>query len=254
MRFRRASPPLLYAASIVIGLVIWELAGRDVSRVVLAPPSAIALRLWAGFVSGALPVAFLASLGHMLVGFAIALGVALPLGILMGRVRRVAWLLDPLVAALYAIPPVAFVPFIIVWFGLFFEARVALVAVMCVFEMLVTFAAGARNLPPKLLEVARSFGAHRGALVAKVMLPAMFPFIVTGLRLGIVRAVHGMIVAELFFAAVNLGATMKREQMRFDAAGVLAVIVLLAVFGLAIQEALKAVESRALLRTTGSRP
>jgi ABC-type nitrate/sulfonate/bicarbonate transport system permease component len=253
MTLRHASTLLLYAASIVLGLLVWELAGQSVSRVVLAPPSAIAVKLWSGFATGALPAAFAASLGHMLAGFAIALAIALPLGILMGRVRAAAWLLDPLIAALYAIPPVAFVPFIIVWSGLFFEARVTLVAVMSVFEMLVTFAAGARNVPPGLLDVGRSFGAGRGALVAKVMLPAMLPFIITGLRLGLVRAVHGMIVAELFFAAVNLGAIMKRGQVRFDAAGVLAVVVLLAVFGLVAQETLRAVENRALLRSTGAR-
>jgi ABC-type nitrate/sulfonate/bicarbonate transport system permease component len=250
---RRASSIALYVASIVLGLIVWELAGRNVSRVVLAPPSLVAVKLWAGFASGALPAAFLRSLGHMVAGFAIALAVALPVGVLMGRMRAVAWLLDPLVAALYAIPPVAFVPFIIVWCGLFFEARVTLVAVMSVFEMLVTFAAGARAVPPGLVDVGRSFGARRGTLVVKVMLPAMLPFIITGLRLGLVRAVHGMIVAELFFAAVNLGDIMKRGQTRFDAAGVLAVVVLLAVFGLAAQETLRAVENRALLRNAGGR-
>jgi ABC-type nitrate/sulfonate/bicarbonate transport system permease component len=74
------------------------------------------------------------------------------------------------------------------------------------------------------------------------MLPAMLPFVLTGLRLGVVRAIHGMIVAELFFAAVNLGALMKRDAARFDSAGVLAIVFVLALFGLATHEGLKALE------------
>src|SRR3546814_9362242 len=71
-----------------------------------------------------------ASLQHMFVGFGLALAIAIPLGILMGRIPRLEALLDPVVNALYAIPSVAFVPFLIIWFGLFYESRVALVFIM----------------------------------------------------------------------------------------------------------------------------
>ncbi|MGH6897367.1 MAG: ABC transporter permease [Geminicoccaceae bacterium] len=234
--------PLLYVLSVAAGLLAWEVAARDMSRLVLAPPSEVAVRIYEGFASGELASAFLGSLGHMSAGLAIAVAIALPLGFLMGRSRAVAALLEPIVAAIYAIPPVAFVPFIVIWFGFFFEARVALVALMSVFEMLVTFTVGARTIPPALIDVGRSFGSGRMKLIRSVMLPAMLPFVLTGLRLGAVRAIHGMIVAELFFAAANLGEAMKRSALRFDAAGVLAVIVLLAVFGLLVQEGLKALE------------
>ena len=233
---------LLYVLSVAVGLLAWEVAARDVSRLILAPPSEVAARIYEGFASGVLAKAFLGSLAHMTAGLAIAVAIALPLGFLMGRSRTVAGLLEPVVAAVYAIPPVAFVPFIVIWFGFLFEARVVLVVLMSVFEMLVTFTVGARTIPPALIDVGRSFGAGRIKLIRSVMIPAMLPFVLTGLRLGAVRAIHGMIVAELFFAAANLGAVMKREAQRFDSAGVLAVIVLLAVFGLLVQEGLKALE------------
>lgn len=238
----RQQRAILYATSIVGGLAIWEAAAHNVSRIVVAPPSAVAVRLYDGIFSGSLGTAFVASLAHMLLGLAIAFAVALPLGLLLGRSRAAAEFMEPVTGALYAIPPVAFVPIVAIWSGFAFEARVVLVALMSVFEMLFAFSAGARNIPPSLIDVGRSFGAGRWSLARKVMLPAMLPFVLTGLRLGVVRAIHGMIVAELFFAAVNLGAVMKRDAARFNSAGVLAVIVVLAVFGLAIQEGLKALE------------
>jgi NitT/TauT family transport system permease protein len=150
------------------------------------------------------------------------------------------------VNALYAIPTVAFVPFLIIWFGLFFPGRTALVFLMCVFDMLVAVSAGARNVDPALINVGRSFGASRWQVFGKVLLPASLPFVFTALRIGLVRAVNAMITAELFFAAVNLGAYMQKAQNRFDSAGLLAVLTILCLLGLAVQEGIKALEARLL--------
>jgi ABC-type nitrate/sulfonate/bicarbonate transport system permease component len=153
-------------------------------------------------------------------------------------------MVEPVMNAIYAVPPVAFVPFIIIWFGLFFEARVALVFLMAIFEIVVTVAAGAGNLDSGLLDVGRSFGAGRRKMLRSVILPAALPFVFAALRLGLVRAINGMITAELFFAAVNLGKVMRDAASRFDTAGLLAVILLLCILGLLTQEGLKALEAR----------
>ena len=117
---------------------------------------------------------------------------------------------------------------------------------MSFFEILVTVSAGARNVDPSLIAAGRSFGAGRARLVTRVMLPASLPFVFAALRVGLVRAINAMITAELFFAAVNLGAIMKQSAQRFDTAGLLAVIVLLCLVGLVAQEGLKALETRLL--------
>ena len=236
----------LTGVSLLVGLLLWEFAARDVSRVVFAPPSAVLTRLAADFVSGVLPLALLDSLATLAVGFLLAVVVALPLGFAIGRNAKIAAMADPVLNAIYAVPPVAMVPFLIIWFGLFFEARVALVFLMSFFEILVTVAAGARNVDPMLLAVGRSFGAGRTRLVTRVMLPASLPFVFAALRVGLVRAINAMITAELFLAAVNLGALMKQSAQRFDTAGLLAVIVLLCLVGLAAQSGLKALEARLL--------
>jgi len=120
------------------------------------------------------------------------------------------------------------------------------VFIMCVFDMLVTVAAGARNVPPNLIDVGRAFGADRKTVFRKVLLPASLPFLFTALRIGMVRAVIAMVTAELFFAAVNLGAYMQAAANRFDSAGLLAVLTILSVLGLLAQEGLKALEARLL--------
>lgn len=236
----------LTAASMLGGLVLWELAAQGVSRVIFAPPSMVLARLFQDTVSGVLPMALLGSLAHLVVGFLLAVALALPLGFAIGRSATVAAMVEPVMSAIYAVPPVATIPFLIIWFGLFYEARVALVFLMSFFEILITVTAGARNVDPMLLAVGRSFGAGRTRLVTRVMLPASLPFVFTALRVGLVRAINAMITAELFLAAVNLGALMKQDAQRFDMAGLLSLVVLLCVLGLAAQEGLKVLESRLL--------
>jgi ABC-type nitrate/sulfonate/bicarbonate transport system permease component len=248
-RFQRPSHLatwFLYLASILGGLLLWEVCARVLPRSILAPLPDVGVSIFNDIVSGALPIAFVQSLGHLLVGYVLAIAIALPLGFLMGRSVIAFDLLDPWVTNLYSIPSVAFVPFLIIWFGLFFAGRVALVFLMCVFEVLLTVIAGVRDVRPTFLDVGRSFRAGKVALLAKVILPAALPFIFAALRIGIVRGVNAMITAELFFAAVNLGGLMKDKANQFDIPGLWGLIIFMSVFGLLAQEALKGFEARAL--------
>jgi ABC-type nitrate/sulfonate/bicarbonate transport system permease component len=236
----------LAAISLAGGLALWELAAHGVSGVIFAPPSAVLARLAQDTASGVLPMALVGSLTQLIAGFLLAMALALPLGFAIGRNPAMAAMFDPVLNAIYAVPPVAMVPFLIIWFGLFFEARVALVFLMSFFEILVTVTAGARNVDPMLLDVGRSFGAARARLITRVMLPASLPFVVTAVRVGLARAINATITAELFLAAVNLGALMKQSAQRFDMAGLLSLVLLLCLLGLAAQEGLKVLESRLL--------
>lgn len=242
----RCTTGMLYAVSLAGGLLVWEAVARQFSKVVLSPPTAVARHLFLHARSLELPGLLVQSLGHTLLGYALAVLVAVPVGFLMGRSERAFVMFDPILNAIYSIPTIAFVPFLVIWFGLFFAARTALVFIMCVFDMLVTVAAGARNVPPNLIDVGRAFGADRKTLFRKVLLPASLPFLFTALRIGMVRAVIAMVTAELFFAAVNLGAYMQAAANRFDSAGLLAVLTMLSVLGLLAQEGLKALEVRLL--------
>lgn len=237
-------PHIVYPLSFIFGLFVWQIIAIQLPDVVFASPAGVVIHIVEATLSGVLPKAFLNSIQHMLLGLLLSLIVAIPLGFLMGRNETAFQMFDPIVNAIFSIPSISFVPFLIIWFGLFFEARVALVFVMSVFDVIVIVSAGARNIEPSLINVGRSFAASRRQMFFKVMIPASLPFLLTAVRIGTVRAINAMITAELFFATVNLGAYMEEASSMFDAAGMLAVVLLLALFGLGTQESIKWAEQK----------
>jgi len=246
MRRFVAAPRLVQGVSVLAGLLIWQVVSTQYSHFILPPPSSVLMRLADLGFDLKLLTALGGSLQHLAVGFALAFGIALPLGILMGRNPRLNAAVDPIISALYAIPSVAFVPFLVIWFGLFFESRVALVFIMAFPDILVVIVAGARDIRRNLVDVGRSFGASQAQIGFKIVVPAMLPFITTGLRVGSARAINGMITAELFLAAANLGEMMKMSARTYDAAGVLTIIIVIALLGLLAQTAIAAFENRYL--------
>lgn len=240
----RRSLGFVYVLSILAGLLVWHVVAQGYSSFVLASPLAVLVRLWQMMVSLELPRALGNALLHMVVGYAIACAIALPIGLLMGRIRFVHDLFDPIVNLIYAVPSVAWAPFIMIWFGLYYEARVALVVMMCTFDMIIVVSTGAKNADRRLIDVGRSFGAGPWTRFRLVLWPEGLPFIFTALRVGVVRAVNAMITAELFLAAVNLGAIMKQSAVRLDSAAVLGVLAVLCVLGLGLQEIMLLIERR----------
>ena len=229
---RGTNQTALSALSIVVGIALWQALAIQVSGFILPSPLSVLSSLAEpGFLAQLLP-AFGSFLLSMLLGFAISLAIAVPLGIALGRSERLRRMFEPSITAIYAIPPVAFVPFLVVWFGLFFEARVALVVLMTVFDVLLVVIAGARDVRSGLIDVGRSFGASPSARLRLIVLPAVTPFLLAGLRVGIARAINGTITAELFFAAANLGKLIKRASQNFDTAMVLLIVLLVSILGL----------------------
>jgi ABC-type nitrate/sulfonate/bicarbonate transport system permease component len=233
-------------ASIAVVIAIWQWGAGHVSGFLLPSPAEVLDRFLDPKSSSRLATALGQSLIQLGIGFALTLAVAVPLGILIGRSRVLTQMFEPVINAIYAIPPVAFVPFLIIWFGLFLQARIALVFLMSVFDVLVIMIAGARDVRGSLVDVGRSFGASHGQRLRLIVLPALLPFFFAALRVGSARAINGMITAELFFAAVNLGAIMKRATQNFDSATVLAVVLVVCFLGLIAQSAIKLIERRVL--------
>jgi NitT/TauT family transport system permease protein len=232
--------------SVAVGLALWQLVATQVSHLILPPPSSVLGRVADPAFLVRLLTALANSLVQLAAGFGLALALAIPLGTIIGRSAVLSRMFEPLISAIYAIPPVAFVPFLIIWFGLFFEGRVALVFLMSFFDVLVVMIAGARDVRQSLINVGRSFGASRVDQLRLIVLPALMPFFVAALRVGAARAINGMITAELFFAAVNLGQIMKRATQNFDAATALSVVLLICLVGLLTQSAINALERRLL--------
>src|SRR5262249_34269709 len=126
-----------------------------------------------------------ASFARAISGFAIASALAIPLGLLVGRVRSVREYVDPVIRSLYPIPGIAWIPLAILWLRLGNTAVFFVVFVAEFFPLYFNAEARARNINPILVDAARCFGAKRLTLLRRVILPASIPYIITGMRIAL---------------------------------------------------------------------
>lgn len=229
-----------------VGLVLWEVIGRRLGTFFLAPPSSLVSATAEMLATGEMVTAFVDSLSSLLVGFALAAVLGLLFGFLMGWYRKVGTVLNPFVSAAYVIPTAGLVPVIIIWFGLGFTARMLTVLLFCVFEVLISTYTGVRNVDPLLIDAARSFGANRRQLFTKVVMLASLPYIFAGLRMGISRAVKGMVIAELLFAVTGIGGEIQTAANYYRTDKVFVYVILLALMGVALAAAVQLIERRVM--------
>jgi NitT/TauT family transport system permease protein len=228
--------------SVIAVLVAWEVFGRQIEPLFMSYPTAITsgaemIR------SGELPAALLDSLGTLLFGFAIASVLGIGIGLLIGRYRTVEAATDWLVNALYATPLVAIIPLVVLWFGLGFSAKLFIVVILAIFPILINTAAGVRNVPQPLLDVGFAFDATERQLFTKFILPASLPYMMTGLRLGVGRAIIGMVVAEFFTAITGLGALIVKYGNQYDTAAMFVPILTLMLLGVTLTALMRRIES-----------
>jgi ABC-type nitrate/sulfonate/bicarbonate transport system permease component len=231
---------------LLLALGIWEYVGRQSASFTFAPPSSVfpAAREMIG--NGELPNAVTDSLVVLLLGFAAAAVTGVGLGYAMGWWRTVGRALDPFVAALYVVPIVTLVPLIVVWIGLGMTSRVLVIYLFALFEILFNAHAGVRNVDPEMIDAARTFGASRKQLLWKIVLPASLPFVFVGLRIGAIRALKGMVLAEMLFAVTGLGGLIIRYSAAFQMDRVLVVILTIVVVGVLLSTSVRAVEHRVM--------
>ncbi|MEV0797387.1 ABC transporter permease [Kribbella sp. NPDC050281] len=230
--------------SILTVLGAWELVGRRIDPLFMSYPSAVAQAAVRLTKSGELPTALVSSLTTLALGFAIAGVLGVLAGLVIGRYRTVEVATDWLVNALYATPLVAVVPLVILWFGLGFSAKLFVVVLLAIFPVLINTASGVRNVPPALIDVGTGFAASEWQVFTKVILPASLPYTMTGLRLGVGRAIIGMVVAEFFTAITGLGALVVKYGNQFDTASMLVPVLVLMVLGVALTGGLRQAEAR----------
>ncbi|MDX1746692.1 MAG: ABC transporter permease subunit, partial [Halobacteriales archaeon] len=178
--------------------------------------------------------AFVSSMTAMFLGYFVAAGVGIAVGLAMGLDERIDVMLNPYINAFYVAPVSAMVPLLILIGGPTFEVRAFVVFLFCVFEITVDTYEGVKTTPRELLEVTESFGADRWFQIRHVVIPHDIPYITAGLRLGIGRAVSGMILAEVLVDFVNLGRIIREFSDLFRIAGVLSIVLLLMVLSIVL--------------------
>jgi len=233
---------LVRLASVAATLVAWEWYGRGVDPVFLSYPTAIVSAVPAMLATGELQKAFLSSVLVLSIGLAAAIAFGTLLGLLMGRYRFVDQLLDVQINSLYATPNVALIPLLILWFGLGLLSKVVIIFLAAFFPIIVNTYSGVRNVSRGLVEVALAEGASEAQIFTKIVVPAALPFITTGVRLAMGRAVVGMVVAELFTAVSGLGGAIITYGNAFKTDKLFVIIILLALLGLFLTESVRHLE------------
>lgn len=235
-------PNAIRATSVVAFLVLWEVGARNIDPILFSTPSAIARAFWRVTASGELPRELFLSLSIFGVGLGLAVALGVVIGLLMGRYRLVEYLLDPYINALYATPRVALIPLMILWLGLGVEAKIFIVFLVGFFPVVINTAHGVKNVSGGYVEIVRAYGASERQVFTKVIVPAAVPFIATGIRLAVGRALVGMVVAEMFTAIRGLGGMVIKYSSDFDTAALFVPIIVLAVLGVVLSEVTQRLE------------
>ena len=230
--------------SVAVLLGVWEFFGRDVNPVFGSYPSAIALAFVELVRTGQLGAALYESLRPFVVGYGLAIVVGVPLGLVIGRFRIVEAALGIYVTAGYAMPLVALVPLLILWLGLGFAVKAAVVFLMSVFPICINTWLGVTAVPKNLIEVGKSFVASDAVILRRIVLPATLPYIMAGIRLAVGRAVVAMVIAEFFTTISGLGAIIINSANNFDTATMFVPIMVLMVLAIGLNSLIGWVERR----------
>jgi ABC-type nitrate/sulfonate/bicarbonate transport system permease component len=223
---------------IVLALALWELIGRTAGAELFASPSVVFPEFVTLVQQGQIFAELAASLRQMIVGFALACVIGLPLGIVMGRSRICDGLLHPWLSMFVVTSIAALVPMFVLLFGTGFWFRVAIVFFASVWYVMLTVYHGARGVDPRFIDVGRSFGLGPLRSFRSILMPALYPYIVTALRIGLIHAIRAMVVAEMFII-LGYGGMIYRAGYEPSTAPLLALLMTLMLVSVGANEILR---------------
>ena len=207
----RISSRLVSALTIAAALAIWAISAelQLVSPVFLPSPQAVAAKFvtvaTTGFVDATLLQHLAASLVRVFAALAAAILIGIPVGLAIGLSTIGRGIFDPLLEFLRPIPPLAYLPLVIIWFGIGEPAKILVIAIAMVAPVALSTAAGVRGVQQDRINAARSFGASRSQVIRHVVLPSALPSIITGLRIALGAGWTTLVAAELVAATRGLG-------------------------------------------------
>ena len=228
-RTRRLPRWVVTLISLCIVLVAWEFFGRKVNPIFGSYPTAITEAFWDLVLTGKLGAALVQSLQPFVAGYGLAIIVGVPHGLVIGRFWVLEAALGVYVTAGYAMPLVALVPLLMLWLGLGFAVKAAVVLLMSIFPITINTWLGVTAVPKSLIEVGKAFVASDTTILRRIILPATLPYIMAGIRLAVGRAVVAMVIAEFFTTISGLGAIIINSANNFDTATMFVPIIVLMV-------------------------
>jgi NitT/TauT family transport system permease protein len=254
-RWRRTLASTRFHSLILLVLLLsfWQfgVGFLNIPKFVLPPFSDVLRALYAGlsvapFAHDGFWFHSLVTLTEVLSGFLIGSGVGLILGMLISESRYIDDLVQPYIAAFQSLPKVAIAPIIVMWMGYGLDSKIAIVVMLTFFPVLVTSIAGFKAVDQDRIDLLRSLSATRWQIFSKVKFPSALPYIFAGLDLAAAFAVVGAIVGEFVGAQSGLGVMILQMDAQLDTGGSFAVFLILALMGVALTAALRAVRRRVL--------
>ena len=218
---------LIAVWAIIVRLGIWP-------PYLLPGPSDVAGSLLHDVRNTSLPIAIFISLRRLIVGFGVSILLGVPLGLLLGRSRLMDETVGSLVLGLQTLPSICYLPLALLWFGLNERAILFVVIMGAVLSITVSTRDAMRNIPPLYIRAARTMGAYRAKVYLQVILPATFPAILTGLKLGWSFAWRSLMAAELLYVSFGLGHLLNMGRELNDMSQVIAIMIVIVVIGLLV--------------------
>lgn len=243
---RLMSPAFTYPViNLIIILAIWEFCGQInwIDPFMFSWPSNMFVKAVEFIADGTVFENLAISGIEVAIGFAMAL-VGIPIGLALGYWRKLEYAFDPFVTALYTTPMIALTPLFILWFGLGMLSKIMMVFALSVFPILINIMAGVKTTDPSLIKAARSYGASELQMFKEVIFPSTLPFIITGIRLGIGRALIAVVVAEMLASSAGIGYAIRHASELFRTAEYLAYIFVLMICSVLLSELLKIIERK----------
>jgi ABC-type nitrate/sulfonate/bicarbonate transport system permease component len=238
---------ILGTAAVAVFLTIWELTGNTlqlINPMFMSAPSLIFKAAVQMFTSGEIWNDLYVSGIEFFWGYFLSIVVAIPFGIAIGWYKRFSYVCDPFVNAMNATPRVALLPLVIIWLGIGILSKVGIIFLGAVFPLLINTRDGVKTTPANLLTAARSFGASEWQIFKSVVLPSTVPFILTGLRLAVGRALIGVMVGELYAATAGIGFMITVAGATFQTDKVFVGVLIFAISGMVMTDIIDRIERR----------
>jgi ABC-type nitrate/sulfonate/bicarbonate transport system permease component len=238
---------ILGSTSVILFLLTWETIGNWaglINPMFMSAPSFVWKAAIQLFVSGEIWNDLYVSGVEFAWGYGLSVIFAVPFGIAIGWYRKVAYTFDPFVNAMNATPRVALLPLVIIWLGIGILSKVGIIFLGAVFPLLINTRDGVKTTPANLLNAARSFGASEWQIFKSVVLPSTVPFILTGLRLAVGRALIGVMVGELYAATAGIGFMITVAGATFQTDKVFVGVLIFAISGMIATDMIDRIEHR----------
>ncbi|HWD37960.1 MAG TPA: ABC transporter permease [Fimbriimonas sp.] len=215
-------------------LIVWALVARQrIWDPTLVPsPAQVGATLLDHIKDRSLLDAMAVSLRRVILGYAISLGIGVPLGILLARVKLLSETVGALVSGIQSLPSICWLPLALLWFGLNDKAILFVVVIGSFVSITVQIQDGVRNLPPTYVRAARTMGTGALALYTQVLLPASLPSILSGAKLGWAYAWRALMAGELLFVSMGLGHMLMMGRELSDMSQVLSVMIVIVALGI----------------------